>query len=152
MVILILLEWSFLSAWNGHSNDLRLAILMGIRLVILISSQWPFPEVGNGELDYRSSITHFSTVLVSVFCLRHRGIIRQEKIEESPLHFLIGEVKRITVAIAVILFFLKKRKRLLFNRLQKLFRHPHLNVRKEKVFFVSRNDAVSCYLFGGKIL
>ena len=45
MVILILSEWPFPSARNGHSNDFRLAILMGIRLVILISTQWPFPNV-----------------------------------------------------------------------------------------------------------
>ena len=49
MVILVFLEWSFPSARNGHSNDFRLAILMGIRLVILIRLEWPFPRVGSGE-------------------------------------------------------------------------------------------------------
>ena len=53
MVILLFLEWSFPSARNGHSNDFRLAILMGIRLVILISTQWPFPEIGNEEFQQR---------------------------------------------------------------------------------------------------
>ena len=42
MVILILWKWPFWSARNGHSNDIGMAILIGITMTILMGLKWSF--------------------------------------------------------------------------------------------------------------